>query len=392
MAIDMSRSKLVYCIRWDGAEQRRLSTPAELCHLQAIVAQYRECQLHVAYEACGFGYAPAWWLQEQQVAVTVIAPSRVERAPGRAVKTDRLDAGQLARKLEKGELKGIYIPPRLVHAHRQLGRTYAQCVRERQRAQIRIRAVLQEHGRIGPEPSAGWRAYQSWLAAQEVAAPVRACVQALKQLRAQADQHARQLRRQLAVLARTAPYRPVVQALCAQPGVGVASAIRLVLELGTIERFASGAALAHYLGLTPSQYSSGELDHRGHILKCGPVPCARCSCSVPGRRCARVAMRGCARASSSWHRGAGASAPSSPWRGAWRSTCISAGRRCSSRRSRCPPRNRAAGLRLPTAYRAHGPPWLAACRVVVGDPARLANVAEFGSGPLHSLPHGGSAL
>jgi len=270
MAIDMSRSKLVYCIRWDGAEQRRLSTPAELCHLQAIVAQYRECQLHVAYEACGFGYAPAWWLQEQQVAVTVIAPSRVERAPGRAVKTDRLDAGQLARKLEKGELKGIYIPPRLVHAHRQLGRTYAQCVRERQRAQIRIRAVLQEHGRIGPEPSAGWRAYQSWLAAQEVAAPVRACVQALKQLRAQADQHARQLRRQLAVLARTAPYRPVVQALCAQPGVGVASAIRLVLELGTIERFASGAALAHYLGLTPSQYSSGELDHRGHILKCGP--------------------------------------------------------------------------------------------------------------------------
>lgn len=270
MAIDVSRSKLVYCLRWNGAEQRRLSTPAELHHLQAVVAQYRHCQLHVAYEACGFGYEPAWWLQAQQVAVTVIAPSRVERAPGLAVKTDRIDAGKLARKLEQGELRGIYVPSRPVHEHRQLGRTYAQCVRERQRAQIRIRSVLQEHGRIGPQPSAGWTTYQRWLAAQELPAPVRAGVQAHEQLRAQAQHQAARLRRELAQVARSAAYGPLVRALCAHPGVGPLSAIRLVLELGSIERFASGAALAHYLGLTPSQYSSGELDHRGHILKCGP--------------------------------------------------------------------------------------------------------------------------
>ena len=270
MAIDVSRSKLVYCLRWDGAEQRRLSTPAQLPHLQGVVEQYRQCQLHVAYEACGFGYEPAWWLREQQVAVTVIAPSRVERAPGLAVKTDRMDAGKLARKLEKGELKGIYIPPRSIHEHRQLGRTYAQCVRERQRAQIRIRSLLQEQGRLGPEPSAGWQAYHTWLTAQALAAPVRACVEAHAHVRALADQQARSLRRALLELGRAAAYRPVVQALCTQAGVGPLSAIRLVLELGTIERFARGAALAHYLGLTPSQYSSGELDHRGHILKCGP--------------------------------------------------------------------------------------------------------------------------
>jgi transposase len=270
MAIDVSRSKLVYCLRWNGAEQRRLSTPAELSHLQAVVGQYQHCQLHVAYEACGFGYEPAWWLQEQQVAVTVIAPSRVERAPGRTVKTDRIDAGKLARKLETGELKGIYVPPRAVHEQRQLGRTYAQCVRERQRAQIRLRSLLQEQGRLGPPPAAGWSAYQAWLAAQALPAPVRACVQAHEELRALADHQARRLRAELRQLARRAPYRAVVQALCAQPGVGWLSAIRLVVELSTIERFATGAALAHYLGLTPSQYSSGELDHRGHILKCGP--------------------------------------------------------------------------------------------------------------------------
>lgn len=271
MAIDVSRSKLVYCIRWNGAEQRRLSTPAGLNHLHAVVEQYRDCRLHVAYEACGFGYEPAWWLQAQQVAVTVIAPSRVERAPGLGGKTDRIDAGKLARKLEQGELKGIYIPPRALHEQRQLGRAYAQCVRERQRAQIRLRSLLQEQGRIGPEPAAGWNAYQAWLAAQELAAPVRSGVQAHLQLRTRANQHAVRLRSELAQLGHQAPYRPVVRALCAQPGVGPLSAIRLVLELGAIERFRPPAALAHYLGLTPSQYSSGELDHRGHILKCGPA-------------------------------------------------------------------------------------------------------------------------
>lgn len=270
MAIDVSRSKLVYCVRWNGTE-RRLSTPAELHHLQAVVGQYRECQLHVAYEACGFGYEPAWWLQEQEVAVTVIAPSRVERAPGLGVKTDRIDAGNLARKLEKGELKGIYIPPRRIHEQRQLGRTYTQCVRGRQRAQIQIRSLVQEQGRLGPEPSAGWTAYRTWLAAQQLAAPVRTCVRAHEQMRTLADHQAQALRRELLQLARSAEYGSVVQALCAQPGVGPLSAIRLVLELGSIERFAHPAALPHYLGLTPSQYSSGELDQRGHILKCGPA-------------------------------------------------------------------------------------------------------------------------
>lgn len=270
MAVDVSRSKLVYCVRWDNAEQRRLSTPAALSHLQAVVGQYRDCQLHVAYEACGFGYEPAWWLRAQQIAVTVIAPSRVERAPGLGVKTDRLDAGQLARKLEKGQLKGVYVPPRAIHEQRQLGRTYAQCVRERQRAQIRLRSLLQEQGRLGPEPAAGWTAYRTWLATQALPAPIRTCVQVHEQLRATADHQAQALRRELLQLARTVEYRPLVRALCTQAGVGPLSAIRLRLELGSIDRFAGGAALAHYLGLTPSQYSSGELDHRGHILKCGP--------------------------------------------------------------------------------------------------------------------------
>lgn len=270
MAIDISRSKAVYCLRWEGSEQRRLSTPLGIQHVRAVLESYRGCQMHVAYEACGFGYELAWWLQEQGVAVMVIAPSRVERVPGLQVKTDRVDVGKLARKLEKGDLKAIYIPSRTVHEQRQIGRTYAQSLKERKRAQVRIRSLMQEQGRLGPLPAAGWKVYRSWLSVQNLPEPVRLCVQAHEQLRAVADQQAKRMNAELYTLARSAAYRPLVQALSAQSGVGWQSAIRLVLELGNIDRFRTTDALPHYLGLTPSQYSSGELDHRGHTLKCGP--------------------------------------------------------------------------------------------------------------------------
>ncbi|MFI5091477.1 MAG: IS110 family transposase [Terriglobales bacterium] len=271
MAIDISRTKLVYCVRWGGAEQRRLSTPMGLEHIRALVEQYQDCRLHVAYEACGFGYEIAWWLQERAVATTVIAPSRVERAPGLSVKTDRLDAGKMARKLEKGELKAIYVPPRTIHEQRAIGRTYAQCVKERKRAQVRIRALMQDHAHLGPLPAQGWKAYSEWLAGQQLVPPLELSVQAHLELRRLADQQARRLRAQLEVVAASEPYAKVVKALRAQSGVGTLSAIRLVLELGDIHRFPTTGSLPHYLGLTPSEYSSGvDINYRGHIMKCGP--------------------------------------------------------------------------------------------------------------------------
>src|SRR5437867_4075492 len=112
MGIDISRSKAVYCLRWEGSEQRRLSTSLGIEHVRAVLEHYRGCQLHVAYEACGFGYELAWWLQAHGVAASVIAPSRVERVPGLQVKTDRVDVGKRARKFEKGDLDPIYIPRR----------------------------------------------------------------------------------------------------------------------------------------------------------------------------------------------------------------------------------------------------------------------------------------
>jgi transposase len=177
IGVDVSRSKWVYNVRWGGAAQRRLSTAGELHHLQGLVAEYRGCRVHVVYEACGFGYKIAWWCQAQGIDVLVVAPSTIEQAPGSRVKTDRLDAGKLARDCEQGRLKGVRIPTRAEHAHRQLSRTYAQALKDKQRAQARVRSLLQEQGRLGPPPAAGWNAYQRWCTTQELPDTVAQCIQ-----------------------------------------------------------------------------------------------------------------------------------------------------------------------------------------------------------------------
>ena len=96
-------------------------------------------------------------------------------------------------------------------------------------------------------------------------AEVQLCVDALLALRATAATQAGLLKTRLLRLAASAPYRPIVAALCTHPGVGPLSAIRFVLEIGDIHRFARADSIAHYLGLTPSEYSSGDRRVRGRL-------------------------------------------------------------------------------------------------------------------------------
>lgn len=276
IAVDLSRSKWVYVCRWAGQEQRRLSTPGELGHLQALVREYlqRGCPVQVIYEACGFGYEIAWWLNEQPGAqVVVVAPSTVEKAPGAGVKTDGIDAGALAFKGEKELLKAIYVPSRPQHQERQLSRTYERVLRDQRRQQTRLRLLLQAHGyTAAPDRRAGWSALASWLQQHQASLPppLGLCVEELVGLRAATERSARRLRRELLAVAKRPPYAPVVEALGEQSGVGSFTAIRFLLEIGDIHRFARAAALVNYLGLTPREYSSGEMVRRGHVRKCGP--------------------------------------------------------------------------------------------------------------------------
>ncbi len=273
IGVDLARSKWVYACRWSELEQRRLSTPGEICHLQALAGEYRGegCRVHIVYEACGFGYEIAWWAQAQGLDVLVVPPSTVEKAPGSHVKTDGHDASGLALRYERGMLKGIHIPTRECHQLRQLSRTYGAALCDRKRQQARVRMLLQEHGHTPPAPRAGWKALEPWLAAQEFAPAVKACVEQLLILRHSAARSTKVLKAQLLGLAALPQYKPLVQALSAQSGVGTFTAIRFVLEVGDIHRFATADSIAHFYGLTPQEHSTGETVRRGRIRKCGPA-------------------------------------------------------------------------------------------------------------------------
>lgn len=270
IAIDVARSKWAYAVRWEGKERWRQSSPGEMSHLLRLIERYPGCPMTLVYEACGFGYEIAWQLEQRGVKVVVTPPSCLERVAGRRVKTDKIDARKLALELEKNDLKAIYVPSRTLHQHRAPIRTYRQVMRERSRSSARIRLLMQEQGRIGPLPSHGWKCYATWLARQDLPPTVQVCLKHLLAQRAVADKSIGELRTLILELGRLPDYAPFVKALSEQPGVGQFSATVFVLEIGDIGRFTTADSIAHYLGLTPSEYSSGETEHRGTIMKCGP--------------------------------------------------------------------------------------------------------------------------
>lgn len=272
IGVDLSRTKWVYACRWSGQEQRRLSSPGGIDHLRKLVQEYLDQGgvVRVVYEACGFGYRLAWQLRDQGAQVAVVAPSTIEKAPGRGVKTDRLDAGDLAFKHEKRLLKGIYVPEASGHDLRQLSRTYEQMIADRRRQQTRLRLMLQEHGYTTPASLQGWTALARWISEQEFALGLAICVQELVAARTNADLGAQRLKKEISTVGRRPQYAPLVSALAKQSGVGRLSAVRFVLEIGSIDRFRTAGSLPNYLGLTPGEYSSGETVQRGHIRKCGP--------------------------------------------------------------------------------------------------------------------------
>jgi transposase len=270
VGLDISCTKWVFNVRWGGQEQRRVSTPAGLEHLHAVLASYPGSAIHLAYEACGFGYEIAWDLTARGMIVTVVPPNTIPRPPGARVKTDRLDARKLATELEAGRLKRVRVPTRDDHVRRQLSRTYQQVLKDKKRAQARVRSLMQDHGYFGPRPKVGWRIYAQWVAAQSLPPVVRQCVDELVDTRTAAAASARRLKRAVLAVAQEPAYQPVVQALSTQGGVGAFTAIRLRLELGDITAFRTAESFPNFLGLTPNEHSSGDHTQRGNIVKCGP--------------------------------------------------------------------------------------------------------------------------
>lgn len=226
--------------------------------------------LHVVYEAgpCGFGIHRH--LAKRGVDCVVVSPSMVPKRSGDRVKTDRRDSVALARLHRAGELRAIHIPDAADEAMRDLVRAREDAVVVGTQAKYRLKAFLLRQGRRYPG-RAGWtRPYRRWLA--DLSFPRAAQHITLQEYRDAIDETERRLERltdQLRQLAPTWRWAPLVAALQALRGVSFITAMGLVAELGDLTRFGQPRELMAFLGLVPSEYSSGPRVRRGGITKAG---------------------------------------------------------------------------------------------------------------------------
>lgn len=226
--------------------------------------------LHVVYEAGPCGYASYRHLTARQIACAVIAPSLTPKKSGARVKTDRRDALSLARLHRAGELTTVYVPREDDEAMRDLSRAREDAKRAETRARQQLQALLLRHDLryTGRTP---WSApHLRWLAQLKLPHPAQQITfQEYVTAIDEAAQRVARLTTQIEELLPSWRMAPIVEALQAMRGVALITAVCMVAEVGDLTRFDNPRQLMAYLGLVPSEHSSGGRRHLGAITKAG---------------------------------------------------------------------------------------------------------------------------
>jgi transposase len=226
--------------------------------------------LIVAYEAGPSGYGLYRYLTAKGVACHVVAPSLIPRKPGDKVKTDRRDAVTLARLLRSGDLTTVYVPSVEDEAIRDLCRARDAARVTMKDAKLRLKALLLRLG-LHYVGRADWTAaHRRYLAKVVCPTPAQQIVfqEALRAVDEQVERIAR-LEAELRDALPAWRLAPVVAGLQALRGVQWLVALTVVAELGDLTRFDTPRQLAAFVGLIPSEYSSGTSRRQGGITKAG---------------------------------------------------------------------------------------------------------------------------
>src|SRR5581483_11610851 len=237
--------------------------------------------VRVAYEAGPTGYGLARACAAAGIVCTVAAPSKIPRATGDRVKTDRRDAERLARLLRLGELVAVRVPEPHEEAARDLVRAREDVRGELMRARHRLSKLLLRHGLV--YDSAAWTlAHDRWLRRQRFGSrPLALAFDEAYAAVLQAKTRRDTLDLAIAELAGEPPFAATVGRLCCLRGVSTLTALALTVELGDWTRFRP-QSLGPFLGLVPSEDSTGERRRLGSITKTGNTHARRLLVEQPG--------------------------------------------------------------------------------------------------------------
>jgi transposase len=226
--------------------------------------------VRVAYEAGPTGYGLARELVKRGVECVVAAPSKIPRASGDRVKTDRRDAEHLVRLLLAGKLHAVRVPGDEEEALRDLVRARDAVRMDLMRARHRLSKLLLRHGIRFDDGHAWTERHRQWLqtitldwpAAHTTMLDARGAIDALC--------HRRDgLEREIVALLPACPWAVPVARLRCLRGVDTLTAVGLCSEIGDFARFAHAEQLMSYVGLVPCESTTGQQRRLGAITKTG---------------------------------------------------------------------------------------------------------------------------
>ena len=226
--------------------------------------------LRFAYEAGPCGYKLYRDLTAENYDCIVVAPSLIPKKSGERIKTDPRDARSLARLHRSGDLTAVYVPAPEDEAMRDLVRAREDAIAAQKKAKQQLGAFLLRHGHIYSGKNNWSEAHFNWIAdikmdhpsqqitLQEYVSYVQICLKRTERFKEQIIELSTQWR-----------MAPVVSALQALRGVSIIVAATTIAELGDLNRFDHPKQLMAFIGLVPSEHSSGESKKRGPITKTG---------------------------------------------------------------------------------------------------------------------------
>ncbi|NWL16373.1 IS110 family transposase [Pseudoalteromonas sp. Scap03] len=268
-------NEVAYIEEHRGAQPVHLGQiPSSKVAVQKLVRQFESkypgATLHFVYEAGPCGYWIYRLITSLGHCCYVVAPSLIPKKPGEKIKTDKRDALKLTKLLKSEDLTPIYVPEPEDEAVRDLSRAREVAMKDLKDAKYQLKALLLRNN-INYKGTANWsQKHLRWLTElvlphpaqhivlQEFFHTINERISRLERLDNELTHHVHQWR-----------YYPVVKAIQAMRGVRLLVATGVVAELGDLSRFDHPRKLMSYLGLVPSEHSSGGKRHIGAITKCG---------------------------------------------------------------------------------------------------------------------------
>ena len=231
----------------------------------------RQAPVTCCYEAGPCGFELQRTLTAREIPCEVIAPALIPRRPGDRIKTDRRDASHLAVLYRAGALTAIHIPTDQEEAARDLLRCREDIRADLLRARHRLSKFLLRHGRRFTGTKKAWsKRHDRWLRAQTWPLPAldqthRAYLRAVDEIVARL----RAVEQDLRAVLELEPLRSRVERLRCFRGIDDLTALTIAAELGDPRRFATAPRTMAFVGLVPSEHSSGATRAQGRITKTG---------------------------------------------------------------------------------------------------------------------------